>query len=173
MSLPRFGWFLLLLLVSGVLASCSTAPEKLVTQGVTNARHAFEAEPKTANEKMGQTELYVPKGYVLEKSQDHSNRLITKESEMFSLTINPNEHAASTIFYELQKINPQQLWVVDETFKQSDRFGFATVNEITDDKLELVVGVGGNKISTITTEHKLPENMEWMMKTVRSINHDE
>lgn len=173
MSVPRSGRIILLLLLIGILAGCTTAPGELVTQGISNARDAFEAEPKTTNEKMGQTYLYMPNGYVLQKSQNDFQGLITKGDDTFSLLINPNEHDSSTIFYELQKVDPQQLWLADEVFQRSDRFGFVTVSEITEDKLELVVGAGGARLSTITTERKLPENMNWMMKTVRSINYTE
>ncbi|ANU25772.1 hypothetical protein I858_001600 [Planococcus versutus] len=171
--MPRSGRMILLLLLIGILAGCTTAPEELVTQGISNARDAFEAEPKTINEKMGQTDLYIPNGYVLQKSQNDFQGLITKGDDTFSLLINPNEHESSTIFYELQKVNPQQLWLADEVFQQNERFGFVTVSEIAEDKLELVVGTGGVKLSTITTNHKLSEDMNWMMKTVCSINYTE
>jgi len=163
----------MLLLLVGLMAGCSATSENLVIQGISNARDAFEAEPKTDNEEIGQTALYLPNGYIIEEPQDDFNGLITKDGNSFSLSINPNEKAISTLFYDLQKVNPKQQWLVDEKFRQNGRFGFVTVTEIAEDKLELVVGAGGVKITTISTENDLPINMDWMMKTVRSIELDE
>lgn len=173
MSVPRSGWNIMLLLLVGTLAGCMAAPEELVTQGVSNARAAFETEPKTVNETIGQTQLYIPNGFVIEEPEDDFKGLITKGSDSFTLFINPNEKATSTFFYELQKVDPKQLWVIDETFQQNGRFGFATATKIAEDKLELVVGTGGVKLATITKESDIPKNMNWMMKTVRSIDSEE
>ncbi|WP_237704128.1 hypothetical protein [Planococcus donghaensis] len=173
MSVPRARWMVLLLFSVGLMAGCSATSENLVVQGVSNARDAFEAEPKSDNEKIGQTALYVPNGYVIEELQDDFNGLITNGGDSFSLAINPNEKATSTLFYDLQKVNPKQLWLVDEKFRQNGRFGFVTVTEIAEDKLELVVGAGGVKMTTISTENDFPKNIDWMMKTVRSVELDE
>ena len=172
-SVPRARWMVPLLLLVGLMTGCSATSENLVIQGISNAKVAFEEGPKTANETMGKTPLYVPNSYVIEEPQDDFNGLITKGGDSFSLSINSNEKATSTLFYDLQKVNPKQQWLVDEKFRQNGRFGFVTVAEIAEDKLELVVGAGGVKIATISTENDLPKNTDWMMKTVRSIELDE
>ena len=173
MSVPRYRLSFGLLLLSGILAGCMASPEEQIVQGISNAREAFEEEPEKANETAGQIGLYVPSGYDVEEPSDNFNRLITRGSDSFALFINPNEKATSTLFYDLQMAEPEQQWVSDETFRQNGRFGFATVEEIAEDKLELVVSTGGVKLTTITNESDIPKNMEWMMKTVRSIDTDE
>ncbi|MBT2569038.1 hypothetical protein J7I83_00300 [Planococcus sp. ISL-110] len=161
------------LLLAGILAGCTATPEEQVVQGVSNAHTAFEAQPERANETVGQTDLYVPNGYKIEEPSDGFNSLITRGSDSFALLINPNERATSTFFYELQTVDSEQLWVADETFQQNGRFGFATIKEIAEDRLELVVSAGGAKMTTVTKESDIPKNMDWMMKTVRSIDSDE
>ena len=99
--------------------------------------------------------------------------MITKGNDSFILFINPNEKGASTFFYDLQKADPEQIWIADETFRQHGRFGFVTVKEIAEDQLELVVSSGGAKMTTMTGKNDVPQKMEWMMETVRSINTDE
>ncbi|MDQ0430442.1 hypothetical protein QOZ98_003299 [Planomicrobium stackebrandtii] len=171
--MPRYGLIFMLLLLAGLLAACNATPEEQIVKGIENAQGAFEEEPENTNETVGQTNLYVPSGYNIEEPSDGSDSLITKGSDSFALLINPNEGAASTFFYDLQKEDSEQLWVVDETFQQNGRFGFATVEEIAEDQLELVVSAGGVKLTTVTTENQIPQNMDWMMKTVRSIDSDE
>lgn len=173
MSVPRYGLILGLLLVSGAAAGCSATPEERIVQGVSNAREAFEEEPEEANETLGEIDLYVPRGYDLEKPSADFTGLITKGSESFSLVVNPNEKGTSTFFYDLQKTDPEQHWVADETFQENGRFGFATVEQLAEDQLELMVSAGGVKLTTITEESEIPKNMDWMMKTVRSIDSAE
>lgn len=173
MSVPRYRWIFMLTLLFGLLSGCAVAPEEQVIQGVSNARDAFEAEPENANETVGQIDLFVPNDYVIEEPADEFNRLITKGNDSFALSINPNEKATSTFFYDLQKVDPNQQWVVDETFQQNGRFGFTTVKEIAENQLELVVSAGGVSLTTTTNENELPKNMDWMMKTVRSIATNE
>lgn len=163
----------MLLLLAGVLTGCTATPEERIVKGIENAQGAFEEEPESTNETVGPTSLYVPNGYSIEEPSDGFNSLITKGRDSFALLINPNEGAASTFFYDLQKEDSEQLWVADETFQQNGRFGFATVEEIAEDQLELVVSSGGVKLTTVTTERDIPKNMDWMMKTVRSIDSDE
>lgn len=171
MSVPRYG-LVLVLLLSVILAGCMATPEEQIAQGVANAREAFEDEPEEANGTVGKMDLYLPKGYDIEEPSDDYNSMITKGNDSFILFINPNEKGASTFFYDLQKADPEQIWIADEAFRQHGRFGFVTVKEIAEDQLELVVSAGGAKMTTMTGKNDVPQKMSWMMKTVRSIDTD-
>lgn len=170
---PRYGMIFMLVVLAGGLTACTATPEEQIVKGLANAEEAFEAEPENTNDAVGPISLYVPNGYGIEEPSDGFTSLITRGSDLFTLLINPNEGAASTFFYDLQKNDAEQLWVADETFQQNGRFGFATIEEIAEDQLELVVSAGGVKLTTVTTESEIPQNMDWMMKTVRSIDSDE
>lgn len=172
-SVPRYGMIFVLLSFSVVLAACTASPEEQVVKGLANAQEAFEAEPESTTDTVGPRSLYLPNGFGVEEPSDGFAGLITKGSDSFSLLINPNEGAASTFFYDLQKVDAEKLWVADETFQQNGRFGFATIEELAENQLELVVSAGGVKLTTVTTESEIPKNMDWMMKTVRSIDNDE
>lgn len=152
-----------------VLAGCASPEDELV-EGVSKARTAFEEEAPEPNEKAGKTELYVPVGYEIEQPSDDHHVLITRGSQAFELFLNPNEAPDSTFFYDLQKANPEKTWLADEKFSQHGRFGFVTVRTIAEDRYELVVSSGGAKLSTITEQAALRNQMEWMMETARSID---
>ncbi|ALS79121.1 hypothetical protein ACQKDB_01170 [Planococcus kocurii] len=171
--MPRYRRVFMLAVLLGLLSGCAVAPEEQVLQGVSNARDAFQAKPENPNEMVGQVDLFVPNDYVIEETADEFNRLITNGKNSFALVINPNEKATSTFFYDLQKVDSDQQWLVDETFQQNGRFGFTTVKEVAENQLELVVSAGGVSLTTTTNENELPKNMDWMMKTVRSIAKNE
>lgn len=171
--MPRKRLLGLVLVTASMLAGCLATPEERVADGLADVRETFEQEPMETNETADDRELYLPGGYTIEEPSDENNIIITKGSDSFVLFINPNEAADSKFFYDLQKANPDQEWLVDETFEQNGRFGFATVRMIAEDRYEIVESVGGVKMTTISEENKLAENMDWMMKTIRSINTEE
>lgn len=160
----------LVIVLSIFLAGCLATPEEQIADGVANARSTFDEEPPKTNESTDQLELYLPGGYTIEEPSDEHNIIITKGSDSFVLFINPNESSDSKFFYDLQKANAEQEWAADETFEQNGRFGFVTVREIAEDQFEIVTSSGGVKLTTISEESEIQENLEWMMKTVRSIN---
>lgn len=169
--MPRKGFFAGIIISAAVLSGCLALPEERIADGVAKVAAAFEDEPVETNESSDGTELYVPRSYTIEEPSNKQNIMITKGSDSYALFINPNEAADSTLFYDLQKANPEQQWVADETFEQSGRFGFTTVREIAEDRYELVVSAGGVKLTTISEERDIEKNMDWMMKTVRSIEN--
>ena len=171
--MPRKRSIGFILLGTALLAGCMATPEERVSEGFSNARDAFEQEPMKTNEATDGRKLYLPAGYTIEEPSDEHNIILTKGSDSFVLFINPNEESDSTFFYDLQKANPEQQWMVDETFEQNGRFGFTTVRLIAEDRYEIVESVGGVKMTTISEESKIDDNMDWMMKTIRSINTDE
>lgn len=152
-----------------VLAGCMESPQDELIKGVSSARTAFEEPAPETNESTGGTDLYVPGGYELQEPSDDYNILLIRGNEAYALSLNPNEAPDSTFYYDLQKAMPEETWLVDEKFSHHGRFGFTTVREIADERYELVVSSGGTKLSTITEQSALRQNMNWMMETVRSV----
>lgn len=155
-----------------LLVGCMATPEERLAEGLSETRTAFEEEPPETNETAGQTDLYLPGGYDIEEPSDENNIIITKGSDSYVLFINPNEAADSKFFYDLQKANDEVEWIADETFEKNGRFGFTTLRAIAEDRVEIVVSAGGVKMTAISEESDVPDNMEWMMKTVRSIDEE-
>lgn len=168
--MPRKGLLVLFMVAAAGLAGCVASAEEQVARGVAQADKAFEAEPRKTNETIEKMELYLPGGYKLEEPSDRNYVFITKGSDSFELSMNPNEASDSTLFYDLQKADPEQTWVVDETFEQNGRFGFVTVRKLAEDRFEVAVSAGGTKLSTVSEENMIDRNMEWMMETVRSVH---
>lgn len=173
MEVPRKGLLVLLIAAAVGLSGCVASAEEQVANGVAQAVKAFEAEPRNTNETSENTDFYLPGGYTVEEPSDEYNIIITKGSDSFVLFVNPNEAGDSTLFYDLQKADPERKWVVDETFEQNGRFGFVTVRQVAENLFEVVASAGGAKLTTISEKKKIDSNMEWMMKTVRSINPKE
>lgn len=152
-----------------LLAGCTGAPEERLAGGLSETRKAFENEPPETNERAGEIDLHLPGGYEIEEPADEKNIIVTNGNDSYVLFVNPNEAPDSKFFYDLQKADEEQLFAADETFEQNGRFGFVTLKEIAEDRMEIAVSAGGAMMTTISKESSVPGNMKWMMRTVRSI----
>lgn len=168
--MPRKGLLVLFTASAIGLAGCSATPEEKIAGAFENAYQVFSAEPQKTNETSDGTAFYLPGGYTVEEPSDERSIHITKGSDSFVLTANPNEAGDSTLFYDLLKADPLKEWAADETFEENGRFGFAAVRKIADDRFELVASAGGAQLAAVSEAGKIEENMDWMMQTVRSID---
>ena len=168
--MPRKGLLVLFTAAAIGLAGCSATPEEKIADAFENAYKVFSAEPRETTESSDGTVFYLPEGYTVEEPSDENSINITKGSDSFMLTANPNETGDSTLFYDLLKSDPLKEWTADETFEENGRFGFAAVRKIADDRFELVASAGGAQLAAISEAGKIEENMDWMMQTVRSID---
>lgn len=167
--MPRRLGMIILLASSGFLAACGATMEERVQEGIDDTRAAFEAEPENANETADRTEFYLPGEYTVEDPSDENNIIVTEGGDSFVLFVNPNEAPDSQLFYELQQPLAEE-WIANETFQENERFGFVTVREVAEDRFEIVASAGGVKMTTLSEESDVADNMEWMMKTVRSVD---
>jgi hypothetical protein len=167
---PRKGLLVLFAAAAIGLAGCSATPEEKIAGAFENAHKAFSEEPREANKSSDGTAFYLPRGYTVEEPSGERSINITKGSDSFMLTANPNEAGDSTLFYDLLKADPEQEWLADETFEENGRFGFAVVRKIADGRFEVIASAGGAQLAAISETGKIEENMDWMMQTVRSID---
>lgn len=155
-----------------LLAGCTGAPEDRLAGGFSETRKAFENEPPETNETAGEIDLHLPGGYEIEEPVDEKNIIITNGNDSYVLFINPNEAPDSKFFYDLQKRDQEEVFAADETFEENGRFGFVTLKEVAENRMEITVSAGGTKMTTISEESDVPGNMKWMMRTVRSVEEE-
>lgn len=152
-----------------VLAGCGQTVEEQVIAGMESAESIFSNEPTETNKSIGHIELYLPKGYGIEKGIDESNYMLVNDKDSYILFVNPNETEDSQLHYNLVKDNPNNEIIKDQTFETDGVFGFLAVVKQSEEKYELVVSVGGIKLSTISENKKLDNKLQEMMEIVQSV----
>ena len=152
-----------------VLTACGQTVEEQVLTGIDNAEMVFNSDQTKSNKSIGHIELYLPKGYGIEKGIDESNYTIVNGKDAYILFVNPNETEDSQLHYDILKEDPNSEILQDKTFKADDVFGFAAVVKRSEEKYEIVVSVGGVKMSTISGDKKLDAKIQEMMEMVRSV----
>lgn len=164
-------WMRLLIasLVIILLAGCSSLEEQTV-DGLENAKVAFQDDAEKPNDKVNNMNIFIPSGFSIEEESDETNIILSKGDDSFILFINPNELQSSQLYYDLMMAD-SNLEVLDKkTFEQNGRFGFAAIIENSEEKYELITSIGGIKLTTISEQQDIANNLEKMMLIVRSIS---
>lgn len=151
------------------LIACSMNEEEIQTATIDQSKKTFTSKPSSANEENGAIKYHLPEGYEVE-SAENNNLLFKRDDQQYILFVNENEKENSTVFYDSlldQYENP----IVEETFKDIDRFGYVLVDKLEDEKYEVSVGIGGVKMTTQTAGRDVADAAEQMMEIVSSVKY--
>ena len=158
------------LVVSAVLlAGCGKTVDEQVSEGIITVQAAFEQQPIKANTKENNLNLYLPEGFVIDPSKEENNYLITSSDDQYILFINHNEPENSQLNYDLLMKSDDESIVKVEQLNGEKQFGFVAVRQFSDKEYELIVSIGGLKLSTVTNQKKLDIKLSNMIDIVRSV----
>ncbi|WP_277586159.1 hypothetical protein [Psychrobacillus antarcticus] len=152
-----------------LLAGCSSLQEQTV-DGLENAKITFQGDAEKPNEKMDDINIFIPRGFSIEEESNETNIILSKGNDSFILFINPNELPSSQLYYDLMTTNSNLNVLEEKTFEQNGRFGFAAIIENSEEKYELITSIGGIKLTTISDQQDIADNLEKMMLIIRSIS---
>ena len=155
-------------LVVILCAGCASLDEQAV-KGIEKAEKAFTEDAEDPNKEVNDIKLFLPSGYSVEEDSDETNILLSKGKDSYILFINPNELSTSKLYYDLMMSNKNINIIKEETFEADNRFGYAAILKNSEDRYELVSSIGGTKLTTISKEKDVSDNLEQMMTIVRSI----
>ncbi|MEK4700793.1 hypothetical protein MKX47_14435 [Solibacillus sp. FSL R7-0668] len=152
-----------------VLSACGKSVEEKAAMGIENAQTAFTNEPNATNKSIGHIELYLPNGFNIEKGIDEANYTVINGKDSYILFVNPNETEDSRLHYDLIKQDVKTNTIEEQTYEKDGLFGFSVVNQLKEDQYELIVSVGGVKVTTISDEKKLEVKLQSMMEIAKSV----
>ncbi len=161
--------FLILVLI---LAGCNTTIEKEKKNTAQTVEDTFKSSDEKGKEEAGNIRFYLPFGAEVEK-ESPNNIIISKSSDTFILFTNPQEDKNSELLYKMA-INDKKDLVKNGTFNDGNRFGYYVIKKIPNTKeFELIVGVGGTKVTTQSKLEDLEDHAEMMMKMATSVKHNQ
>ena len=152
-----------------VLSACGKTVEEKATAGIESAETVFEHGPDETNKAIGHIELYLPTGFNIEKGIDESNYTVVNGKNSYILFVNPHEQEDSQLHYDLLKNDAKNNIIQEKTFEKEGVFGFSAVSQQDEETYELVVSVGGVKISTLSDKKKIDEKLQSMMEIAKSV----
>jgi hypothetical protein len=153
-----------LLLVAGCQASFDDKSEEAVTA----VEEQIKATPKETNKKTQEIEFYLPFGYEIEK-ESPNNLILKNGSKTYILFYNPHENQQSDVVYK-STLNQHEHFEVDKKWQEKDQFAYFLVEELEDDQNELIVGIGGVKLTSEVKTSSLATEAAQMMEIIKSVS---
>lgn len=152
-----------------LLSACNQTVEEQTAFGMEDAETIFNSNPTATNKSIGHIKLYLPKKYGIEKGIDESNYTIVDGKDSYILFVNPNEKEDSQLHYSILKDDSNGEIIKEKTFQTDGVFGFSAVISQSKEQYQLVVSVGGVKLTTISEGKNIDEKLQKMMQIVRSV----
>ena len=159
--------------LAAMLAGCSATIEEHTSEGIEGAAKVFADQTKHPNTEVGKASFYKPFGFKVQEGSDEQNIVLEKGGDTYVLFINPNESTDSRLFYDLLYADPAREILETGTFEHHDTFGFAGAAAASGERVELVAGSGGRKITTLSDKGKIKTNLKTMMEIVRSVKYED
>jgi outer membrane lipoprotein-sorting protein len=152
-----------------LLSACSDTSFKDESEGTIKAvKASFNSDKASkSNKKNGQILFYLPMGFQV-KNSNPNNIILKNGSRTYILFINPRETSSSKVVYK-SSVAKYKKMEVNESFTHKNKFGYLLIHRSKDDRNELTVGVGGNKITTETETSHMQDEAKIMMNIVNSV----
>lgn len=158
-----FGLILVGLLL---LSACSASFSEQKAEIKKEVASTFESQPEKTNNSTKDIDYYLPSDVKVEK-ETPNNVLLKDGPKTYILFYNQHEKEDSKVVYD-STVKQQKEWDANETFSKDGKFGYMLVKELKENHYQLIVGIGGVKLTTET--ENVREDAEAMMQIANSVN---
>jgi hypothetical protein len=171
MRLKIIQQYILLATICLIVSGCSLSNEETLDATIDVFQNDIQALGKVNTEVTG-AQLFLPRGFKVVQESNEYNVLLEHREQTFVLFHNPKEGRNSDINLERDRQYLTQPLLFEEK-KTDDTTAYLTVVPEEEEELLVIVGVGGAKLSTLTTYEQLKDDVESMLKIVYSYEANE
>ncbi|MHC0038906.1 hypothetical protein [Pseudoneobacillus sp. C159] len=159
---------ILFLLSIGLLVGCQASLEDQKDDTIKTVQDKLKEKPKKSNQDVEDISFYLPFGF--EINEKSPNNLILKNgTKTYILFYNQHENAKSDVVYQ-STLNQHEKFEIDKKYNNNDYLGYLLVDSLEKDDLnELIVGIGGVKLTSEVKSSSLPTEAAQMMEIVHSV----
>jgi hypothetical protein len=158
-----------ILLAIVLTTGCSVTKE----QAIASAKEAFEmavsVEPREPNEETDLFSYYLPTALSIEEVAEN-NLILSKGNQLFLIFSNPAEDKLSKVNFEQDSLIENQAMLI-ETKEQETAFSYMIVSHFKDDDYKVIVGMGGEKGTTITDLANLKDSVNTLLEIIHSVTY--
>jgi hypothetical protein len=147
------------------LSACSASFSEQKADIKKEVGTTFKSQPEKTNNSTKDIDYYLPTGVNVEE-ETPNNVLLKDGSKTYILFYNQHEKADSKVVYD-STVKQQKEWDANDTFSKDGKFGYMLVKELKEDHYQLIIGIGGIKLTTETGNVK--EDAEVMMEIANSV----
>jgi hypothetical protein len=148
-----------------LLSACSASFSEQKAEIKKEVASTFESQPEKTNNSTKDIDYYLPSDVKVEE-ETPNNVLLKNGSKTYILFYNQHEKENSKVVYD-STVKQQKEWDANETFGKEGKFGYMLVKELKENHYQLIVGIGGVKLTTET--ENVREDAEAMMQIANSV----
>ncbi|WLR50260.1 hypothetical protein LC040_13390 [Bacillus tianshenii] len=164
--MKRFYKYAILFMTVVLLAACSASEEEALTETETAVQEVLKADTLARNKEKDAFEYYMPIEFSIVEQDDY-NIVFSKGKTNIILFVNPNENAKSDNLYK--EAAEDRNVILDKTWEEGEQLAYLIVDSLKEEKYELVVGVGGVKLTAETTASDMVADAKLMMQVAESV----
>ncbi|WP_210364883.1 hypothetical protein [Bacillus sp. REN3] len=150
-----------------LLGACSASFSEQKSEAKEAVGNVFNGKPEEANNSSKDIKYHLPLGVEV-KEEAPNNILLVNGSRTYLLFYNQHEGADSKVVYE-SALKQEKDWDGNETYTKDGKFGYMLIKKVKDDTYQLIVGIGGIKLTTETKAKNIKKDAEEMMKIANSV----
>lgn len=161
--------FLVLLSSLVILSSCQSESEEDVLDATEKiAAETFESKASIkVNQKLDHLSLYLP-GNIYVEEETENNIILSDGQQTYITFYNKLEEPLSELYFHTAEEQNNEALLL-KSFQDNHKFGYIQVLPERDKTYELQIGIGGVKITTLTSKDKMITHTKELMKIARSI----
>ncbi|WP_096152912.1 MULTISPECIES: hypothetical protein [Bacillus] len=151
------------------LAGCSITEQEAVDASIQIVESSLAEETKEANTETENISYYLPSAFTIE-SEVNNNIVIENNDQTYILFVNPLESVSSVVVYETT-LGFYEDPIVNKQLNNEEHFIFFIVdNGPSEQTYEVIVGIGGMKMTTITSAANMKQSVQDMIDIINSVN---
>jgi 5-formyltetrahydrofolate cyclo-ligase len=158
----------LLLLSTFLLLGCQASFDDQKEESIKAVQKQMNEKPKGTNKEAQDINFYLPFGYEIDE-ESPNNIILKNGSKTYILFYNQFENQQSDVVYK-STLNQHEKYEIDQKWEDKDNFGYFLVKKLEDDLNELIVGIGGVKLTSEVKTSSLTTEAVQMMEIVNSVS---
>lgn len=158
----------LLLLATFLLFGCQASFDDQKEESIKAVQKQMNEKPKETNKEAQDIEFYLPFGYEIDE-ESPNNVILKNGSKTYILFYNQFENQQSDVVYK-STLNQHEKYEIDQKWEDKENFGFFLVEKLDNDLNELIVGIGGVKLTSEVKTSNLATEAAQMMEIVHSVS---
>lgn len=158
----------LLILVSLVfIVGCSASFNEQSDETIKVVENQLKTKAKKPNKNVGDIEVYLPFGFEIE-DESPNNIILKNGSKTYILFYNQHENEKSDVVYK-STLNQHEKIDTNQKWKKKDQFSYLLIDNFQKDMNELILGIGGIKLTSEVKTSSLATEAVQMMEIVQSV----
>jgi hypothetical protein len=152
-----------------ILTGCGLTTEQALDYAKESFEVGVQEEPKEPNESTDFFSYYLPAELIVEETAEN-NLILGKDNQLFLIFSNPAELKLSQVNFEQDRVIENTALLL-ETTEVDGKFAYLIVSPFENEDYKVIVGIGGEKGTTVTNLANLKDSVDTLLEIINSINY--